>query len=612
MNRIDQTSAQSWQKVVEGDTGEFAALVDQNKNLITSIAYASIGDLSSSEDIAQETFLLAWQSRQELRDPSKLISWLSAIARNLAKQWVRKRSAKSWASTDLDSSKVPYDQPHPSERLVSDEEQQLVWGALEAIPESYREVLVMYYRESHSIADVALALEISEETARQRLSRGRNLLRAEVERTIESALVRSRPSVHFTASVMSLIAAGTGSAVGKAATTATAGLLGKTAAQGALVAATQTASTGAMVGAAGGMLGALGGLGGTWLGIRVPQLLAPTMTERRLLEREGRVIWRFALIFIFLTMAMVAAALISGPRPNLISVVVVGNVVLGFIFAITCIVRGIRASQEIKHIRRTIRPEDDPNPTWLKDRMGVQDGVTNGIGKSAWVGRRTTSARRFLGWPIYDFQVSDPASQQTVTEPLHAKGWIAVGDRATGFLAIGGFAKGFCACGGVSIGAISFGGAAIGLCSFGGLALGLLAMGGLAVGHSAIGGGAIGWQAVGGCALAMHSANGGMAVGGHMAEGGHAISWHYAVGGLANAPEANSELAKSECAKSWMAPYIGTQVVLNNPKEFRRNVMIYCTIVPIGFSLVFSLGVPILMYRRSPAASTTDSTQDAV
>lgn len=74
---------------MQGDTREFAVFVDQNKNLVTSIAYSAIGDLSGSEDIAQETFLAAWQARQELRDPNKLVSWLSSIARNLAKQWVR-------------------------------------------------------------------------------------------------------------------------------------------------------------------------------------------------------------------------------------------------------------------------------------------------------------------------------------------------------------------------------------------------------------------------------------------------------------------------------------------------------------------------------------------
>ncbi len=287
MSSSEPNNIQNWHLIVRGDTRAFADFVDQYKNLVTSIAYSTTGDLGGSEDIAQETFLVAWQSRHELHEPSKVTGWLGSIARNLAKQWLRKRSAKSWASGGLDDANVAYEQALPEERLVADEEQQLVWSTLETIPESYREVLILYYRESHSLADVASALDITEEAARQRLSRGRNLLRAEVERTIEVALTRSRPSAAFTSGVITLIAAGSVSTVSKTATAASVSFIGNTAAQSTLLGASQAVATGTVIGAAGGLLGALGGLGGAWLGNRVPQLMAPTMTERNCWSAKG-------------------------------------------------------------------------------------------------------------------------------------------------------------------------------------------------------------------------------------------------------------------------------------------------------------------------------------
>lgn len=586
--------AQLWQRILRGDTHAFTIFVDQHKNLVTSIAYSLTGDLSGSEDIAQETFLVSWQSRHELAESGKVVPWLSAIARNLAKQWVRKRSAKSWAATDLDSTDLGHEGPHPSERLVSDEEQQLVWSALESIPENYREVMILYYRESHSLSEVALALEITEDAARQRLSRGRNLLRAEVERTIESALARTRPSAHFTTGVMSLIAVGTGSTVAKAATTATAGLLGKTAAQSTMLAATQTAASGAALGVAGGLLGVLGGLAGTWLGSHVPPLMAPTMTERKLLEQEGRFIWRLSLAYMVVILASVGMLLILGPTPDSILLVVLGSMLMGVLFGVTCIVRGIRMSRKVKVFRETIRPEDDPNPTWLKDRMGFNHEPL----KSNWGGRRFTSQRRLLGWPLYDFQVSDPVTANVRLPALHAKGWLAVGDKATGFLAIGGLAKGIFAFGGLAMGIVSFGGLSVGLLSIGGLALGGLSLGGLAVGHSAIGGGAIGWQATGGGALGIYSANGGLAIAGTIAEGGLALSLKYAVGGDARAPEANSDAAREECRKSWMSAYLNTDSIVENPNKFRSRLRIYATFLPVLISVLIASGVPVLMYRK--------------
>lgn len=594
MSSNDPKNIQIWQAIVEGDTQAFALFVDEHKNLVTSIAYSITGDLAGSEDIAQEAFLVSWQSRNELKDARKVVGWLSSIARNLSKQWLRKRSSQSWATDGLDATDIAQEQAHPAERIVSDEEQHLVWNALKVIPEDYREVMVLYYRESHSIADVAVALEITEEAARQRLSRGRNLLRAEVERTIDAALTRSRPTSSFTASVISLVVVGSSSTIGKAATTATLSVVCKSATQGTLLGVTQTAASGAMLGAAGGLLGAIGGLGGTWLGIRVPQLMAPTMTERRMLEREGRVIWRLTMMFIAATFASLALALLFAGRPNGIIIAVLGNMLMGLGFAVICIVRGIRLSRQIQQVRLTITPEQDPNPTWLKDRLGVATEP----GKAQWVGRRVTSRHKLLGWPLLDIQVSDPTTSRASSGALHAKGWIAVGDKATGLVAIGSVARGALAMGGLTIGLVSFGGFSIGLVSVGGAALGLLSIGGFAIGHSAIGGGAVGWQAAGGGAVGIYSANGGLAIAGNIAEGGLAISKQYAVGGEARAPEANTDAAREQCAKSWVAATLGSSEIRKDPAKFQRTVMIYGTALPVAISMLFALAVPTLMYQR--------------
>jgi RNA polymerase sigma factor (sigma-70 family) len=607
MEPQNSPTTERWQKILSGDTHEYAAFVDQYKNLITSIAYSCTGDLSGSEDIAQETFLIAWQSRHEVREPEKLAGWLSSIARNLARQWVRKRSARSWPSTQDDMGDVMQVEPHPSEKLVSEEEQELVWRSLEAIPESYREVMVLYYRESHSIAEVASVLEITEDAARQRLSRGRGLLRAEVERTIEHTLTNSRPTARFTSGVIVLITMGVGSTVAKAASTAAVSsaaastaatsVLSKSIAQGAAVAVAQTATTGAMIGAAGAVTGILGGLGGTWLGTRVPQLLAPTMTERRLLEREGRMAWRLTCVYLSFLLFTVVLGLMFGHHAVARTISFVGYAVTTVNFVAFMVVRGILVNRQIKKIRETICPEDDPNPSWLKDKLGTS-GKAN---KPKLEGRRFTSRLRLLGWPLYDFQVSDPVfGQVTPRQALHAKGWIAVGDKATGLLAVGNFARGLIAIGGVCFGLVSFGALSIGLLTLGGLSIGLLATGGLAIGHSSVGGAALGWQSMGGVAVGIYSANGGLAIGGTLAEGGKAISGKYAIGGSARAPEANTEAARVACRESWVSPFIGTELLLKDQKRFVINQLVYSLAIPVFVSLLLG-GFSLSMYRRVKA-----------
>ena len=54
---------------------------------------------------------------------------------------------------------------NPTEHAISKEEEAILWRSLEQIPETYREPLVLFYREHQSIERVAAILELSEEAA---------------------------------------------------------------------------------------------------------------------------------------------------------------------------------------------------------------------------------------------------------------------------------------------------------------------------------------------------------------------------------------------------------------------------------------------------------------
>ena len=570
---------QVWQYVQDGDVQAFEAVVRDYQNAVASVAFAGTGDVAGSEDIAQETFLVAWQSRGELRESSRLGGWLCGIARNLAKQWNRKRGAKKYATADGELANRAIDAgPSPIQRVISAEEQRTVWNSLEKIPENYREVLVLFYRQSQSVAQVATTLEISEENVRQRLSRGRNLLRAEVARTVEQTLEHSQPGPQFTAVVMASL--GSISTFAKSAGGAAAGSLAAKAVGSAVGSAAGKVALGsAAAGIAGGTLGAAGGLGGAWLGTWLPAQLAPTMTERRLLEQNGRKLMNVSILFL----VAIVAGMICFLIPGWWLVGVILQVAMSIAFTVIVTVSSIRVNSEIRKFRMSIKPEDDPNPSWVREKFGM--GINTA--PLRWVGRRGTSSIRLLGWPLWDFQVADPVAFQPDTKPQarHARGWIAIGDRATGFIAIGGRAIGVFAFGGLSIGVISLGGLSIGLAlAIGGGAVGYQAIGGGAVGYNAIGGGAIGYHAAGGGAIAVHTAVGGLAISGDKAVGGMAIGRNKSLGGREMGIEANrtaaNEIVKSVPLASYMIPEIGQRPNTGGWK-FLVGVVLISVVLPI-------------------------------
>src|SRR5271163_393959 len=76
---------------LSGNRDAFGQIVARYQSLICSLAYSATGNLSQSEDLAQETFLAAWKQLGDLREPAKLRAWLCDIARNLIHNSLRRQ-----------------------------------------------------------------------------------------------------------------------------------------------------------------------------------------------------------------------------------------------------------------------------------------------------------------------------------------------------------------------------------------------------------------------------------------------------------------------------------------------------------------------------------------
>src|SRR5262245_34431826 len=172
---------QLWQRSREGDREAFGQIVERYQSLICSLAYSACGDLTWSEDLGQETFLAAWQELGELREPAKLRTWLCGIVRNLAANALRRDKRRGGAAQPLSAVPEPAESDaDPAAYAVTQEEAALLWRSLVRLPDAQREPMVLFYRQGQSVAEVAQSLELSEDAVKQRLSRGRAMLREEL------------------------------------------------------------------------------------------------------------------------------------------------------------------------------------------------------------------------------------------------------------------------------------------------------------------------------------------------------------------------------------------------------------------------------------------------
>jgi RNA polymerase sigma factor (sigma-70 family) len=451
-----------------GDTQAFGRIVARYQNLICSVTLSATGSLHRSEELAHEAFVIGWKQLGNLREPEKLRSWLCGIAR-IVVQGARRRDCReptAGADSIEDGAAVVSSAPEPDRAAIQTEEEAILWGALERIPETYREPLILYYREGQSVARVAERLGSSEETVRQQLSRGRKLLREEVTAFVEGTLARSAPGRAFTMGVLATLPV--------AATSATVGSFAVASAK------SGGAKIAAAAGLASGALAILAGLLPASIGRQIAMACARTESQRVVLRRFYRDVLIAVLAFI---VAMFAAGRLMHTIPKSASALMIAVVVIysGYILLATT-----RMARQIQKLER-----------------GVRAGEI----------REYRSRAELFGWPFFHMWSGGCAGQDAPA----AKGWIAVGPKAYGLIA---------AAGGMSVAPISVGGLSFGIFSLGGMSLGLAALGGTTGGYWAIGGLTAGIYAAGGCATAWQAATGGIAIARHYAVGGMAIGLH--------------------------------------------------------------------------------------
>ncbi len=542
-----------------GDNAAFGQLVARHQSVVCGIAYSILGDLARSEDVAQEAFVAAWKKLSQLHDRAKFKSWLYGITRNLAFLAIRQEHP---AEPLDDRRPLAAAQPTPAEQAVSREEQLLVWRALEALPETYREPLVLYYREEESVARVAESLELSEDAVKQRLARGREMLRSEIAATIERTLKRSGPGVVFTLSVLGALP-GFGAA---SASAATIGVAGKAAAP--LAAATVKA------GLVAGLLGSLGGIAGGGLGAWASWKTARYQRERDLYRRAISIyVVGFAIFMLpFLVLVVGWQPWQLGTKVYLIT--------YGIWMATFFGASGFWTWHLIRAWKRIVAEETAAGSPQLPTTTMHRE-------LARWEGRQWTSRASWLGLPLVHVNLSSPASRlDYVGKPAAsvARGWIAIGDRAYGIvLAVGNFAVGGIALGGISFGVLALGGLGIGVIGFGGFGGGIFAAGGGAVGLVATGGLAVGWLALGGAAFAWKAA-----------KGGFALAHEFAVGGAAVAQHANDAAARGYIGNS---PFFNrVEPALARLQEFQQTGWFEVTL--IGSALVIGTAFWLAAYRR--------------
>jgi len=193
----------------------FEQVVNVYTSTVYSVALTHTATRADADDVFQEVFVAYWKSNPELTSEEHRKAWLIRTTLNQSlkitqSSWTKKTvytdggtevgtegrgycPTQEWDSNPVPQSQdpVPLSQPQSQDPVpdldaftdfpFQTEQQEALYAAIRTLPAAYRTVVMLFYFEDLSIAQIAAALEEEQGTVKTRLSRARAQLRNRLE-----------------------------------------------------------------------------------------------------------------------------------------------------------------------------------------------------------------------------------------------------------------------------------------------------------------------------------------------------------------------------------------------------------------------------------------------
>jgi RNA polymerase sigma-70 factor (ECF subfamily) len=182
MPESDRTSVA---RACDGDSEAFRSLVERHSRYVFNVAYRLTGSAEDAEDIVQTTFLKAYRQLSRFEARADFRTWLHKIAMNCSIDLVRSRRYREvqgrddWEAGLAEA--TPGGSPGPDRLLLSSEIRDRVREGLAQLTASERAAFTLRHVEGLSIREVAEAMGLKTEAAKNSIFRAVKKMRVALE-----------------------------------------------------------------------------------------------------------------------------------------------------------------------------------------------------------------------------------------------------------------------------------------------------------------------------------------------------------------------------------------------------------------------------------------------
>jgi RNA polymerase sigma-70 factor (ECF subfamily) len=178
-----QADAEAVARVRAGEAEAFRPLMEKHGRAVFRLAFRMTGNPHDAEDVVQETFLRAYRKLDEFEARAQFGSWLHRIAANCAYDLLRARARRQARFDSIDAAEEGAQEfagsdPAPDRLVAGGEIRERVQTAMARLSNLERSAFTLRHLEGMSIAEIARALDLEGESAKQSIFRAVRKVRA--------------------------------------------------------------------------------------------------------------------------------------------------------------------------------------------------------------------------------------------------------------------------------------------------------------------------------------------------------------------------------------------------------------------------------------------------
>jgi len=178
------------ERLNNGDVEAMAPLMEMHQDYVFTIVMQMVKNQAVAEELTQDVFVKVFKKIDSYQEKAKFTTWLYTITYRTCLNYLDKKkiifNMSEITSKEDEGDFTDYIFKEGFETTISqfeeNERQQIIWNAIDAIPEQQGVVIALHYLQQFSVKEIAGMMQVPENTIKTHLFRGRNAIRVNLER----------------------------------------------------------------------------------------------------------------------------------------------------------------------------------------------------------------------------------------------------------------------------------------------------------------------------------------------------------------------------------------------------------------------------------------------